>query len=174
MSVYQYLNFVPSIADGVYIAPGSIIVGDVSIAHSSSVWYNAVIRGDVDQISIGSYTNIQDNSVVHTSRMNGPCHIGDYVTVGHSCIIHACTLMSNSFVGMGATILDTAIVEEYGFVAANALVSSGKVVKSYELWGGVPARFIKKLTDVDIEFIKDNAVHYVNLAQKHRDNKLIY
>ena len=162
-----YKNFFPEIDKTAYIADNSVIIGDVKIGPSSSVWFNCVLRGDVCPIRIGDNTNIQDGSVVHTSRFNGPTHIGNNITIGHKAMIHACTIKDNAFIGISATVLDGAIVEEYGFVAAGALVTPGKVVKSKELWAGVPAKPVRILSDDDIFQMKDNYENYVQLAQEY-------
>jgi carbonic anhydrase/acetyltransferase-like protein (isoleucine patch superfamily) len=157
----------PDLHDSVYLAPGACVIGDVVVGKNSSIWFGAVIRGDVDSIRIGKGSNIQDGSVIHTSRYDGPTVIGDFVTIGHKAVIHACTLANNSFVGMGAIVMDDARVEEFGFVAAGAVVPPGKIVKSYELWAGVPAKLIRKLDDKDIEEIKESAKHYIKLAEHY-------
>lgn len=162
----SYKNSTPKIAEGVYIADGCVIVGDVKISDGSSIWFNSVLRGDVAPIIIGRDTNIQDGSVIHTSRFNGPVSIGDNVTIGHMALIHACTIKDNAFIGMRATIMDYVIVEEYGFVAAGAVVTPNKIVKSKELWAGLPAKFIRYLTDQEIEQMIDTNINYVQLAKE--------
>ena len=149
------------------MAEGTYIIGDVKIDADSSVWFASVIRGDVAQVTIGKGTNIQDGTIIHTSRLNGPTHIGDYVTIGHSAVIHACTLHNHAFIGMKALVMDQAIVEEFGFVAAGAVVSPGKIVKSRELWAGVPAKYIRNLTDEEVENIKKSAQNYMDLARDY-------
>ena len=162
-----YKRIEPILDESVYLAPGACIIGDVEIKKNSSIWFGAVIRGDVAPITIGQGTNIQDGAVVHTSRNDGPTEIGDFVTIGHKAIIHACTLKNNSFVGMGAIVMDKSIVEEYGFVAAGAVISPGKIVKSRELWAGVPAKKIRDLSDDDVREIEESAKQYIKLAERY-------
>lgn len=162
-----YKRIEPILDDSVYLAPGACIIGDVEVKKNSSIWFGAVVRGDVAPITIGQGTNIQDGAVIHTSRFDGPTAIGDFVTIGHKAIIHACNLHNNSFVGMGAIVMDKSIVEEYGFVAAGAVVSPGKIVKSKELWAGVPAKKIRDLTDDDIRAIEESAKQYIKLAERY-------
>lgn len=164
----KYKNTSPQIHPSVYLSEGTYIIGDVKIDADSSVWFASVIRGDVAPVTIGKGTNIQDGSVIHTSRFNGPTHIGDYVTIGHGAIIHACTLHTHSFIGMRAVVMDKAIVEEFGFIAAGAVVAPGKVVKSRQLWAGVPAKYIRDLTDTEVENIKESAVNYMKLAEDYK------
>jgi len=162
-----YLDKKPQLHNSVFIASGAKIIGDVTISAESNIWYNTIVRGDVAPICIGSNTNIQDGSVIHTSRFNGPCRIGDRVTVGHMCLLHACNLHDDAFVGMYSTLMDNSVVESFGFLAANSLLTPGKIVKSYELWAGSPAKFIRKLNDNELFLIQDTPPHYIMLARNH-------
>jgi len=164
----KYKNISPRIHPSTYLADGTHIVGDVKIDADSSIWFGTVIRGDVAPVTIGKGTNIQDGTIIHTSRFNGPTNIGDHVTIGHGAVIHACTLHTHSFIGMRAVIMDQAIVEEFGFVAAGAVVSPGKIVKSRELWAGVPAKYIRNLTEIEVDKIKTSAVNYIKLAEDYK------
>ena len=164
----KYKNISPQIHKSAYLAEGTYIIGDVKIDADSSIWFSSVIRGDVAPVTIGKGTNVQDGSVIHTSRFNCPTHIGDYITIGHGAIIHACTLHNHSFIGMRAVVMDKAIVEEFGFVAAGAVVSPGKIVKSRQLWAGVPAKYVRNLTDPEIEHIKESALNYMKLAEDYK------
>lgn len=166
--ILAYLNHTPNIAPTAFVASGAKIIGRVSVGENAGIWYNCVLRGDVDEIIIGSGTNIQDCTVIHSSRFNGKSFVGSNVTIGHSVVVHACTIMDNSFIGMHSTIMDNVVVEPYGFVAAGAVVSPGKLVRSYELWAGVPAKFIRKITQEEIELIDESATHYISLALKHK------
>src|SRR6266705_6463310 len=116
-----FLRKKPDLGRGVYIAQGAIVVGDVTIGDCSSVWHNAVLRGDINRIVVGHHTNIQDNSVLHLAE-NYPCVVGNYVTIGHSAIVHACTIEDEVLVGMGATILDGVVIGELSLIGANALI----------------------------------------------------
>jgi carbonic anhydrase/acetyltransferase-like protein (isoleucine patch superfamily) len=165
--IIPYKGIYPQIDPSSYIAEGAAIVGDVTIGKNSSVWFNSVIRGDVAKITIGDNTNIQDGTVIHTSRFNGPTYIGNNITIGHMVLIHACTIKDNAFVGMKSVVMDHSVVEEYGFVAAGALVTPSKVIKSKELWSGVPAKFVRFVTDDELEFMLDNVQNYCKLAKEY-------
>jgi len=169
--ILPYRNFTPQIDESVYIADNSSIIGDVKIGRNSSIWFNCVLRGDVCPIRIGENTNIQDGSVIHTSRFNGPTNIGNNITIGHKAMIHACTIRDHAFIGMSAIILDGAVVEEHAFIAAGALIAPGKTVGSRELWAGVPARFIRLLRDAELAQMKDNCDHYISLAEEYKELK---
>lgn len=157
----------PTIAPGAFIAPGSAVIGDVHIAKDVGVWFGCVIRGDVHIIRIGERTNIQDGTVIHVTRKTGPTHIGSGITIGHSCLLHACTLEDNCFIGMRATIMDGAIVESGGWVAAGALVTPGKRVPSGQIWAGNPAKYFRDLTEEEQAFIPVSAEHYVKHAREY-------
>ncbi len=139
---------------------GAKIVGDVHIGRNSSVWYNAVIRGDMGSINIGEFSNIQDNCVVHS-----PAEIGDYVTVGHSAVVHACTVEENCIIGINSTLLDGALIRKNSIVGAGALVTAGKEFPEASLILGVPARAVRQLGADEIKRIRDNALRYVELSQ---------
>ena len=121
--VIAYRGMLPKIHESVYIAPGSLIIGDVEIGQGSSIWPNCVIRGDVAKIRIGQKTNIQDGSVIHVSRNGGDTIIGDEVTIGHMALLHACNIASRAFIGMGSIVMDGALVDSEGYVAAGSLVT---------------------------------------------------
>ncbi|HJD56014.1 MAG TPA: gamma carbonic anhydrase family protein [Rickettsia endosymbiont of Pyrocoelia pectoralis] len=162
-----YKGIIPKIDEEVYIAPNASLIGDVEIGKGSSIWFNTVLRGDVESIKIGNNTNVQDGSVIHTSRFNGPVEIGNNVTIGHLALIHACRIHNNAFIGMRSMIMDYAVIEEYAFVAAGSLIPPKKIIKSRELWMGSPAKFIRHLTDQDIEHMQDNVTNYVKLAYRY-------
>lgn len=162
----------PSVAKDAFVAPGASVIGDVQVGRGSSIWYGCVLRGDVNSIRVGSGTNIQDNSLVHVAKSNLsgkvlPTVIGDNVTVGHSAVLHGCTVEDEAFVGMGATLLDGVVVEKHGMVAAGALVRQDTRIPSGEVWAGNPAKFLRKLTEEEIAFISQSATNYINLAQVH-------
>ncbi len=171
--ILNYENKAPQIHPSVFIAAGVSIIGDVHIAADSSVWYNSVIRGDVAPVYVGRQVNIQDGTVIHTSRLNGPCTIGDRVTIGHLCLLHACNLHDDSFIGMGSIIMDNVIIESYAFVAAGSLVTPGKVIKSKELWAGRPAKFVRYIGDDERFLITDTTSHYMMLASKHKLSTIV-
>lgn len=165
MSIIAFKNITPVIDPGAYISSSVDVIGAVTIGKDSSIWFASVLRGDVAPISIGLKTNIQDGTIIHTSRFDGPTNIGNNVTIGHRAVIHACTIEDYGFIGMGAIILDKARVESFGFVAAGAVVPPGKTVGSKELWSGVPARYVRNLSDKEIENIEESAEHYVRLSK---------
>lgn len=176
--IITYNNITPKIDQSSFIANNVVITGDVTVGQNSGIWYGTVIRGDVAKIRIGNYTNIQDNSVIHVTRPNhshnktgnegGPTIIGNYVTIGHSAIIHACNIADYSFIGMGAIIMDLAKIEEFAMVAAGAVVTPGKIVKSGQIWAGNPAKYFRDLTKEEKEYIKISAENYWQLAQEYK------
>ena len=165
--ILPYNNKFPKIAVDAFIAPNAVIIGDVEIGSKSSVWYGVIIRGDVHQVRIGNSTNIQDGTVIHVSRYEGPTIIGNGVTIGHQALLHACTLEDYSFVGMAAQVIDQARVEHRAMVAAGSLVSPRKIVKSGQLWAGVPAKLLRDLKQEEIDYIKTSELNYVKLAEEH-------
>ncbi len=167
MNILPYDGITPDIEDNVFVAPNAAVIGSVKIGQNSNVWYSTTIRGDEKEIEIGQRTNIQDNSVLHVATKVQGTYIGDDVTIGHGCIIHACTIGNMCLIGMGSTILDGAKVEDNAMVAAGSLVTPGKTVPSGQLWAGRPARYMRDLTDEDMENIKWSADNYVFLAKKH-------
>ena len=164
----KYKDHYPKIDPAAFIAAGAVIAGDVTIAQNASIWFNSVLRGDVAPITVGACTNIQDGTVVHTSRFDGPTFIGKNITIGHLALIHACTIKDNAFIGMQSTIMDKAIIEEYAFIAAGSLVTPNKVVKSRELWAGSPAKFIRKITEEEVDFMHGNIKNYMDLAREYK------
>lgn len=170
MSVHRLGDLVPQLAPDVFIAPGAHVIGDVSIGAGSSIWFNTVVRGDVHPIRIGVGSNVQDNSVVHVTGGRFGTVIGDRVLIGHLCIVHGCELQDDSFVGMGATVMDGCVVEQGGMVAAGALLTPGKVVKRLELWSGRPAKFVRVLTEEERVQFQSGTGTYARLAQKYRGN----
>ncbi|AIS32665.1 MULTISPECIES: gamma carbonic anhydrase family protein [Methanobacterium] len=147
----------------VQIFPGVHTIGNVIIGANSSVWYNAVIRGDMESITIGNNSNVQDNSVLHSSK-GYPLKIGDYVSVGHAAVIHGCTVDDNCIIGMNATLLNGSHIQKNSIVAAGSVVTGGKVFPENSLIMGVPARVVRELSEEEVQGIKDNALRYFNLA----------
>lgn len=158
--LYPYLDLHPTIAKSVFLAPGVKIIGDVKIDEDSSVWYNSVIRGDVHYIKIGKLTNIQDCCMLHVTNGKFPLNIGNKVTIGHSVSLHGCTINNLSLIGIGAIILDGAVVEEKSIVAAGALVRQNFVVPSGKLVAGVPARIVRDLKQEEIDEFEKSALRY--------------
>jgi len=165
VTIAPYKGSFPHLHDQVYIAPGSRIIGDVSIEEHTSIWYNAVLRADVHSIKIGKLCNIQDNCVLHVTHKTNPLIIGDAVTIGHAAILHGCTIENLSLIGMGATILDGAVVHSFTLVAAGALVPPGMHVPSGTLVAGIPARPVRNLRKEEKEHMQVSADHYYELAR---------
>jgi carbonic anhydrase/acetyltransferase-like protein (isoleucine patch superfamily) len=159
----QFLRTKPKLGAGVYIAKSAAVLGDVRIGDHSSIWYNATVRGDINYIEIGRGTNIQDNAVLHLAD-EFPCILGDYVTVGHSAVVHACTIGNEVLIGMGAIVLDGAVVGEQCLIGAKALVTQGTNIPAGSLVLGAPARVMRKLTPEERAGLKTWADKYVENA----------
>ena len=155
-----FLRRQPKLGKGIYIAKSAVVFGDVTLGGGSSVWYGAVLRGDINRIVIGHHTNIQDNAVLHVAD-DLPCILGNYVTVGHSAIIHACRIGNEVLVGMGAVILDGAVVGEQSLIGAKALVTQGMKIPAGSLVLGAPAKVVRKLTPKERRGLKHWATKYV-------------
>ncbi|MES2729718.1 MAG: gamma carbonic anhydrase family protein [Pseudomonadota bacterium] len=166
--ILPYKGIMPRIHPSCFIAENAVIIGDVQIGPDSNIWYGCVLRGDVNNITIGTRTNIQDGTVIHVSSTSQGSYIGDDVTIGHMALIHACTIGDRVLVGMKACIMDDAQVADESMVAACALVPPRKSVPTRELWAGQPARLMRALTDDDIAHIMHSATHYVDLATAHK------
>ena len=172
-TVLNSVPLVPSVDPTAFVARGTQIIGDVTIGEQSSIWFNCVLRGDVQKISIGRRTNIQDGSIVHGTTNGLPTIIGNDVTVGHGAILHACTLEDGAFVGFGARVLDGAVVQSGGMLAAGAVLSPRKIVGAGELWAGNPARLLRTLTDEERASLSLAASRYVALSERYRINHFI-
>ncbi|OGX27519.1 MAG: gamma carbonic anhydrase family protein [Omnitrophica WOR_2 bacterium RIFCSPHIGHO2_01_FULL_49_10] len=165
--IAKFLNRKPKIAKTAFVAPDAQLIGSVEIGGHSSIWFNVVARADINKIKIGSYTNIQDGSVLHVDDELG-VHIGDHVTVGHNAIIHACRIGDHALVGMGAIILNGAEIGKGSIVAAGGVVRENSKIEDYTLVAGVPARVIRKLSE---EEKKENiywAKKYSSLAEEYK------
>ena len=162
-------GFTPEIGENCFLADNAVIIGDVKMGRDCSIWFSTVLRGDVNSIRIGNGVNIQDGSVLHTLYEKSTIEIGDHVSVGHNVTIHGAAIRDYALIGMGSTILDHAVVGHGAIVAAGALVLKNTVIGDGELWGGVPAKFIKK---VDPEQAKElnvgYAQHYVMYSDWYR------
>lgn len=145
-------GFTPIIADNCYLAENATIIGDVTIGKDCSIWFGAVLRGDVNTITIGDKVNIQDGAVIHTLYKKSTTTIGNGVSIGHNAVVHGATIEDSCLIGMGAVVLDNAVIEKGAIVAANALVLSGTRVEAGTIWAGVPA---KKIKSVDPEQNRD-------------------
>lgn len=154
----------PAIPEDCYVAENATIVGDVSFGTSCSVWFNAVIRGDVNYIKIGNKVNIQDGAVIHCTYQKYPTIIGNNVSIGHNAIVHGCVIQDNVLIGMGAIVMDNCIVESNSIVAAGAVVTQNTIITSGSIWAGVPAKKVKDLNQSsfagEIERIADNYLMY--------------
>lgn len=159
----------PVIAPDAFVAPSATIVGDTQIGAKASIWFNVVLRGDVNYIRVGERTNIQDGTVVHVSSKDHPTIIGTDVLIGHMAMIHACTLEDGCFVGMSATVMDGAVVEKGAMIAAGALIAPGKRVIAGQLWAGTPAKSIRDVTPEEAASFPDQIQRYVDLGQSYRD-----
>lgn len=165
--LYPFNGVWPTLGAGVFIAPGARIIGDVEIGEGSSIWFNCVLRGDVNIIRVGKGSNIQDDTVVHVEGGGAETHIGDNVLIGHSCVIHGTIIENRGFVGMAAVTMDGCYLESEGMIAAGALLSPGKRVGRRELWVGRPAKKIRDLTDAALEGMTAGTAGYRQLAAKY-------
>lgn len=163
-----YRGQLPRIAASAFVAPGASVIGDVEIGPEASVWFGAVVRGDVHHVRIGARSNLQDGTVVHVTRTGIPALIGTEVMVGHACLIHACTLEARCFVGMGAVLMDEVRVESGAMVAAGALVPPGRRIPAGQLWAGRPARYVRDVREDETASWPDLVQHYVELAAEYR------
>ena len=167
-----FLHKKPALGRNVYIAHGAVVLGDVTLGDHSSVWYNAVARGDINRIVVGHHTNIQDNSVLHLAD-DFPCILGNYVTVGHAAILHACTIGNEVLVGMGSTVLDGAVIGDHCLIGARALVTPGVQIPPGSMVLGSPAKVVRQLTAEERASLKgwaDKYVRYAAYCLKHGIN----
>jgi gamma-carbonic anhydrase len=166
VSIIPFEGKVPQIADSAFIAPGVRIIGDVVIGEDASIWYNCVLRGDTDRISIGARSNIQDGTVIHADP-GVPTIIGDDVLVGHMVMLHGCTLHDRAFVGLCSVVMNRCVIEGDGMLAARALLTEGKQIGARELWGGSPARLMRELDDAAVMAMSMGTAHYVQNGKRH-------
>jgi len=166
--IRAFKDKVPQIHETAFVEDSAQIIGDVVIGPHSSVWFNTTVRGDVYHIRIGSYTNIQDNSVLHVSRGTFATVLEDYVTVGHSATLHGCHVRSNNLIGIGAILLDDVLIEEDCMIAAGALLTPGTKVPARSLMMGVPAKRIRTLTNEEVEKIRQYAMNYLEYKETYR------
>jgi carbonic anhydrase/acetyltransferase-like protein (isoleucine patch superfamily) len=178
MSITSYLGFEPTIGKRAYLHESAQVIGDVQIGEDSSVWCNAVLRGDVNHIHVGRCTNIQDFTMGHVSHRNEhnpngtPLIIGDYVTIGHGVIMHGCTIGNECLVGMGVILMDDVLVGANVMIGAGTLVPPGKVLESGFLYLGRPAKQVRPLTPEELAHIRYLAEHYVRLKENYREPEL--
>ncbi len=171
-SLRSFKGLAPRLGQRVYVDPAASVIGDVVLGDDVSIWPGTVLRGDVNYIRVGARTSIQDGSVVHVAHQGPygpgyPCLIGASVTIGHAAVVHACTIGDYCLIGMHATVMDGAVVHDYGFVGAGSLIPPGKVVGERELWLGNPAKFVRLLSEMQIEQLRYSADHYVRLKDAY-------
>lgn len=167
--IYPFKDKKPVIHSSALIIESAQVIGDVEIGEESSVWFNAVVRGDVNYIRIGKRTNIQDGCVLHVARRTHPLVIGDEVTVGHNVTLHACTIGSRCLIGMGAIVMDDAKIGDDSIIAAGSLVTPGTVIPAGSMVMGAPAKVKRPLTDEEKRGIRDSANHYVGDIESYLD-----
>ena len=172
MAVYEFGGHAPILpaGDSHYIAPSADVIGEVVMGEQSSVWFNAVVRGDNDKITIGARTNVQDNAVLHTDS-GVPLTLGEGVIVGHLAMLHGCVVGDNSLIGIGATVLNNAKIGKNCIIGAHALITEGKVIPDNSMVVGSPGKVVKTLTEQQIQFLKLNALVYVKKAAEFANPK---
>ncbi len=167
--ILSYRGRTPELHESVFTAEGAQVIGDVTIGKDSSVWFNAVIRGDVNFIRIGERTNVQDNTVIHVTFEKFPTFVDSDVTIGHSAVVHGCTIESCCLIGMGAILLDDCRIGDHSLVAAGALVREGFVVPPKSLVAGMPAKVVRELDQDEIARLEESARHYVEYARNYKN-----
>ncbi len=172
-SIIAFAGHLPKVSDSAFVAPGCRLIGDIEIGAGSSIWYNCVLRADVNRIRIGARTNIQDGTVIHVdSPRHGnaglPTIIGDDVLIGHLVMLHGSILHDRAFVGLGSIVMDGCTIESDGMLAAGAMLTPGKTIHSGELWMGRPARKLRDMTADEIAGNRMGAAHYFELARLHK------
>jgi carbonic anhydrase/acetyltransferase-like protein (isoleucine patch superfamily) len=173
-NIRSFKGITPAIAESAYVDSSAVVIGDVKIGEQSSVWCNVTVRGDVNSISIGKRTNVQDGSVLHVTHKNPnnpdghPLILGDDVTVAHNVMLHGCTLEDCSFVGMSSTVMDGAVVQSKAMVGAGALITNNTIVESGWLYLGVPAKKVRPLTDDEMALFPKLADNYVKYALDYK------
>ena len=166
--LHVYQNITPKLDSSVFCVDSAEIIGDVEIGAQSSIWFQVIIRGDVNFIRIGERTNIQDGTVIHVTHKIHPTVVGDDVTIGHNVTLHGCKVGNRCLIGMGAVVLDAAEIEDDAMVAAGALVTPGTRIPSGTLYAGSPAKYKRHLSDTEIADLKQSAQNYLNYAENYR------
>ncbi len=169
--IRAFRGVMPTIATSAFVDETAVLIGDVVIGSESSVWFNAVIRGDVHYIRIGHRTNIQDLSLLHVTHDTHPLILGDDITIGHHVVLHGCTIHNRVLIGMGAVIMDGAVIEEDCVVGAGALVTERTHVPAKSLVIGSPAHVKRSLSDEELDWIKDSAQNYINYASQYMEDR---
>ena len=166
-TILPFAGIAPKIDPTAFVAPGCSVIGDVEIGADASLWYNVVVRGDVDRIRIGARTNIQDGTIIHVTTNRYGTTIGDDVLIGHVAVIHGCVIESGGFVGMGAMVMDGCVIESGGRLAAGAMLTPGKRIPGGQLWAGRPAAYMRDVTTAEIDSYAEGIEHYVELGRQH-------
>jgi carbonic anhydrase/acetyltransferase-like protein (isoleucine patch superfamily) len=169
MPLYRLGDKLPQLDPGVWVAPNATLIGDIRLAANVSIWWNAVLRGDNDPITIGANTNIQDGAVLHTDA-GVPMNLGRDITVGHMVMLHGCTIGDGSLIGIKSVILNGAVIGKHCLIGANTLIPEGKVIPDRSLVMGSPGKVVRELTDEQVARIAHSAAHYVQNAQRYRQS----
>ena len=167
----EYSGKKPKLDPSVFLAEGVQVIGDVTVGKDSSLWFNTVVRGDVNYVKIGDRTNVQDNSVIHVTHEKFPTVIASNVTIGHAAVVHGCTIDDFCLIGMGAILLDGCKIGGHSLVAAGSLVREGFSVPPGSLVAGVPARVVRKLKDDELKRLEESAQHYVDYVSNYRSKE---
>jgi carbonic anhydrase/acetyltransferase-like protein (isoleucine patch superfamily) len=173
MPLTNYLKTFPVLGERVFMHPSCQVIGDVKLGNDCSIWCNTVLRGDVNRIVIGQGSNVQDLTIGHVSHKSterpegSPLLIGDYVTVGHSVILHGCTIGNECLIGMGSIIMDDAVIPDHVMIGAGSLISPGKVLESGMLYIGRPAKLVRALTEEEVAYLRYSAEHYMQLKDNY-------
>ena len=165
--IRPFLDQEPEYDDSNYVAETAVVIGDVTLGREASIWHHCTLRGDVNWIRVGAETNVQDNTVVHVTHGTAPTDIGARVTIGHGAIIHGCMIEDEVLIGMGATVLDHAVIGRHSIVGAQALVTKGTEVPPRSLVLGQPAEVVRELSDEEVESIRDGAANYLHYSAVH-------
>jgi len=173
MTLITFDGHAPQVNASAFVAPGAQIIGNVTVGAQSSIWYNCVLRGDVNRIVIGARTNVQDGTVIHVDSPKPdsdglPTIIGDDVLIGHMVMLHGSVLHDHAFVGLGSIVMDGCTIESDGMLAAGSMLTPGKIIRRGELWMGRPAKKLRDLSAAEIAANRQGAAHYVTLAERHR------
>ena len=174
MTLIPFEGRAPRLDPTAFVAPGAVLIGDIQVGPQASIWYNCVLRGDVNRIRIGARTNIQDGSVIHVdsprpgAEAGHPTLIGEDVLIGHLAMVHGCVLHDRSFVGLGSIVMDGCEIESGGMLAAGAMLTPGKRIPAGQLWAGRPARYLRDLSPEEQAGNLAGVAHYVDLARRHR------
>jgi gamma-carbonic anhydrase len=171
----EFAGKAPRVHPTAFVAPGAVLIGDVEIGPEASIWYNCVLRGDVNRIRIGARTNIQDGSVLHVdspragSEDGCPTIIGEGVLIGHMAMVHGCLLHDRAFVGLGAIVMDGCEIEGGAMLAAGAMLTPGRRIPAGQLWAGRPAKYVRDLSEEELAGHRWGVDHYVELAKAHSE-----